>query len=160
MALGDMFLSIEGQKTGKILGESKDAEYPGQIQILGWTWGMTSSASMGSSAGSTKTALSEINISKNVDTASTALMSVMRSNELIKRGVITVRKAGTNPIDYFKITFERARITSHTIGSQAGPELMEQLSIAFEKIEVQYSAQDATGGKKGTSTFAADVTNN
>ena len=158
MALGDMFLYIEGQKTGKILGESKDAVYSGQMHINGWSWGMSSSGSMGGGTGSAKTALSEISISKDVDTASTALMSVMRNNEQIKKGVITVRKAGSKPIDYFKIIFEKARITSHTVGSQSGPELTEQLSIAFEKIEVQYCAQDDSGGAKGASTFTAEVT--
>jgi type VI secretion system secreted protein Hcp len=162
MALGDMFLHIEGQKTGKILGESKDLVYPGQMHINGWSWGMSSSGSMGGAAGPAKTALSEISISKNVDAASTALMSVMRNNELIKKGVITVRKAGSKPIDYFKIVFEKARITSHTVGSQSEsePELTEQLSIAFEKIEVQYSAQDDSGAAKATSSFTAEVIKN
>ena len=160
MALADMFLLIEGQKTGKIKGESKDLVYPEHIQILGWTWGMSSSASMGGGDISAKTALSELHISKNVDTATTALMSVMRNNEVIKKGVLTVRKSGGKPIDYFKLIFERGRITSHTIASQSGPELTEQLSIAFEKIEVQHCAQDDTGAKKAASTFTAEVDRN
>jgi type VI secretion system secreted protein Hcp len=160
MALADMFLLIEGQKTGKISGESKDAVYPGQIQILDWSWGMSSSASMAGTSATNRTALSELSIVKNVDTASTALMSVMRSNEVIKKGVITVRKAGNNPLDYFQIIIEKGRITAYAVGSQTGPVLTEKLSIAFEKIEVHYSAQDDTGGKKATSTFSAQVTNN
>ena len=160
MALEDMFLLIEGQKTGKISGESRDAVYPGQIQVSGWSWGMSSSSSMGGMGASGKAALSELGISKGVDTASTALMSVMRNNEVIKKGVLTVRKAGSKPLDYFKIIFERARITSYSVGSQSGPELTEQLSIAFEKIEVQYCAQDDSGGAKGTSTFTAEVIKN
>ena len=158
MALEDMFLLIEGQKTGKINGESSDAVYSGQIQVNGWSWGMSGSSSMGGMGASSKTALSELSISKSVDTASTALMSVMRNNEVIKKGILTVRKAGSKPLDYFKIIFERARITSYSVGSQSGPDLSEQLSIAFEKIEVQYCAQDENGGKKGTSTFSAEIT--
>ena len=64
MALEDMFLLIEGQKTGKINGESNDAVYPGQIQIAGWSWGMSSSSSMGGMGASSKASLSELSISK------------------------------------------------------------------------------------------------
>lgn len=156
MALADMFLLMEGQRTGKITGESKDAAYAGQIAVTGWSWGM-SSASVGGMSEASRSALSELNIVKEVDTASTALMSVMRNNELIKKGVLTVRKAGSKPLDYFKIVFERARITSYDVGSDGGPELNERLSIAFEKIEVQYFVQDDTGGKKGGSTFMTEV---
>jgi type VI secretion system secreted protein Hcp len=84
----------------------------------------------------------------------------MRTNEVIKKGVLTVRKSGSNPVDYLKIIFEKARITSYSVGSQSGPELTEQLSISFERIEVQYSGQENTGGKKATSSFTAQVTDN
>lgn len=156
MALADMFLLVEGQKTGKIVGESRDAVYPGQMQLSGWAWGMSTSAVVGMNT-LFRTALSELNITKKVDTASTALMSVMRNNELIKKGVLTVRKGGGKPIDYFKVTFERARITAYDVSSDDGPELTERISFAFEKIEIQYFAQDEKGGAKGGSTFMTEV---
>jgi type VI secretion system secreted protein Hcp len=159
MAIADMFLLIEGQKTGKIVGESRDAVYPDQIDLIGWSWGMSTST-VGGMSTSTRTALSELSVVKKVDTASTALMSVMRNNELIKKGVLTVRKAGSKPIDYFTVTFERARITAYDVCSDDGPELTERLSIAFEKIEIQYFAQDDKGAKKGGSTFMTEVTRN
>lgn len=157
MAKSDMFLLIEGQKTGAIKGESADKIYPGQIDIYGWSWGMSSSGAMAGSGGGLKTSLTEIRISKQVDAASTPLMSVMRSGEVIKKAVLTVRKAGTVPIDYFILTVERGRITSYEVGSPGGPELSEQLSIAFEKIDVQYFAQDEKGARKGGSTFNTEV---
>lgn len=157
MAKSDMFLLIEGQKTGAIKGESVDKVYPAQIDVYGWSWGMSSSAALAGSGGGLKTSLSELRISKLVDAASTPLMSVMRSGELIKKAVLTVRKAGTVPIDYFIMTIERGRITSYELGSPSGPELSEQLSIAFEKIEVQHFAQDEKGARKGGSTFNTEV---
>ncbi len=157
MAKSDMFLLIEGQKTGAIKGESVDKVYPAQIDVSGWSWGMGSSGAMAGSGGGLKTSLTEIRISKMVDAASTPLMSVMRSGELIKKAVLTVRKAGTVPIDYFILTIERGRITSYEVGSAGGPELSEQLSIAFEKIDVQYFAQDEKGARKGGSTFNTEV---
>lgn len=157
MAKSDMFLLIEGQKTGAIKGESVDKVYPGQIDVLGWSWGMNSSAAMAGASGGLKTSLSELRIFKSVDAASTPLMSVMRSGELIKKAVLTVRKAGGVQIDYFTLTIERGRITAYEVGAQSGPDLNEQLSIAFEKIEVQYFAQDDKGARKGGSTFGTEV---
>lgn len=158
MSSPDMFLLVEGQRTGAVKGESKDSVYPDQIDVVGWTWGMHSSSAIGGGAGSAaKTALSELRIRKLADTASTALMSVMRNGELIKRAVLTVRKGGGVPIDYFTVTIQQGRITSYEVESQAGPVLSEQLSIAFEKIEVQYFAQDQRGGRKGGSTFSTEV---
>ena len=68
-----------------------------------------------------------------------------------------MRKAGGAQIDYFTLTIERGRITSFEVGSPSGPELIEQLSIAFEKIEVQYFEQNEKGGRKGGSTFNTEV---
>jgi type VI secretion system secreted protein Hcp len=157
MAKGDMFLLIDGQKTGAIKGESADKVYTGQIDVLGWSWGMSSSTAIGGASSGVKTSLSELRIVKAVDAATTPLMSVMRSGEIIKKGVLTVRKAGGTQIDYFTITIERGRITAIEVASQDGPDLTEQMSIAFEKIEVQYFAQDDKGARKGGSTFSAQV---
>jgi type VI secretion system secreted protein Hcp len=157
MAKGDMLLQIEGQKTGAIKGESVDSTYPGQIDVVGWSWGMSSSHALGGAGAGAKTSLSELRISKLVDSASTPLMSVMRSGELIKKAVLTVRKAGGVQVAYFTLTIERGRITSYELGTPSGPEIGEQLSIAFEKIEVQYFAQDDKGARKGGSTFNTEV---
>lgn len=157
MAKGDMLLLIDGQKTGPIKGESADKTYPGQIDILDWSWGMDSASTLGGAGAGSKTSLSSLRIVKAVDTASTPLMSLMRTGELIKKAVLTVRKAGGVQIDYFTLTIERGRITAYEVASHSGPELTERLSIAFEKIEVQYFAQDEKGARKGASAFSTEV---
>jgi type VI secretion system secreted protein Hcp len=157
MASPDMFLLVEGQSTGTVKGESADSVYPGQIDVLGWSWGMSSSAAIGGGGGAVKTALSELRIRKLADTATTALMSVMRNGEVIKRAVLTVRKSGGNPIDYFVVKVEQGRITSYDVESQGGPEVSEQFSIAFERIEVQYYEQAQSGARKASSTFSTQV---
>jgi type VI secretion system secreted protein Hcp len=158
MALPDMYLLIDGQKTGKIKGDSDDALHKDQICISDWSWGMTTSSSMGGMGGAVKTSLSEISFVKYVDTSSTALMSVMRNNETIKKGILTVRKPGGKPIDYFTISFERARISAYSVASKSGVELVEQISIAFEKVEIQHFSLDVNGGRGAGSTFMTEVT--
>lgn len=157
MANSDMFLKLEGQKTGVIKGESHDSAFPNQIDVLGWSWGMSTSSSIGGSGPSGRSSLNELRIRKATDRASTALMSVMRTNEIIKEGVLTVRKAGGVQIEYLTISVRRGRITSFEISGLDGPRLSEELSIAFESIEVEYHEQDKTGAKKGGSSFSAEA---
>jgi type VI secretion system secreted protein Hcp len=157
MANGDMFLSVDGQRTGPIKGGSIDTKRAGEIDVLGFSWGMKAPSSVGGTSAKGRRSLLELRITKGIDSASTALMSVMSTNELVKKAVLTVRKAGGEQIDYFSITIERGRITSLEVGAQGSPAITEELSIAFEKITVDYFGQDPKGGRKGGSTFTDEV---
>ena len=160
MAKGDILLRVEGKSTGTITGESANAAHPGAIDVHEWSWGMSGASALGGSGPASRVALQELRITKSVDRASTALMSVMRTNELIKKATLTVRKSGSSPaIDYLVVTIERGRITAFDIGTAATdePELVERISIAFEKIEISYAAQSSQGARSAASTFTADV---
>ncbi|MFM2059125.1 MAG: hypothetical protein RLY71_3510 [Pseudomonadota bacterium] len=158
MAQGDMFLRVEGSKQGLIKGESSDSVHGGEIDLLSWSWGLDGNAS---SFGQTtaRTTLQELVIHKRVDSASTALMSALRNNEIIKKAVLVARKAGGSaPLEYFKLTMEKARITSVRVhGEDGSPELKEEVRIAFWKVQVEYRPQDGSGGGRGTHTFDAEV---
>jgi len=158
MAKKDIFLMLESTRTGLVRGEVSDPTHDGEMAVENWSWGMSSGSAMGDGKAA-RTALSELRITRWVDAASTGLMSVMRSNELVKRAVLTVRKAGgTAPIDYFVLTIERGRITSYEISTSGDPDtLLESLTIAFEKIEIQYSKQSTKGAKQAASLFSADL---
>lgn len=163
MAKADMFLRLTGQKTGQVRGESDVRGHEGEIEIAGWSWGMSTSGAIAGGGTAARTALSELRVNKHTDSSSTQLMSVMRSNELIKEAVLTVRKAGsTPPVDYFVMTILRGRITSFDIGNATPgmPELTERLSIAFEQIEIAYAGQDEKGAKKAVASFTAQVNTN
>lgn len=159
MANGDMFLKIEGARTGVIKGESNDKTHPDEIEVLGWSWGMRASTAMGAAGNAARSSLESLTVRKMSDTASTALMSVMRNNELLKKAVLTVRKAGATPMEYMVVTLEQARITSFDISSedQSAEKLVEKLAFSFQKISVDYYAQDTTGQRKGGSNFTAET---
>jgi type VI secretion system secreted protein Hcp len=87
-------------------------------------------------------------------------MVALRTNEVIKKAVLTVRKAGgASPVEYLKITLEKARICSVELkGSDKEVEqVVEQVSIGFQKMSVEYLPQDATGGKRGATSFETDI---
>ena len=159
MAQGDMFLKIDGTRQGAIKGEARDAGHKDEIDVLGWTWGMEGNLVHGQAT--TKTAVRELKISKRVDKATTGLMAALRSNEVIKKAVLTVRKAGgKDPVEYYTITLEKGRITSlmQQSGESADPAaLHEEVSIAFSRVAVEYKPQGDDGQFRGATAFEMDI---
>jgi type VI secretion system secreted protein Hcp len=160
MAKADMFLRLEGKSTGLVKGESNVKEHPDEIEISDWSWGMTGSTAMGGTGAAAKSQMHEIRFSKGTDRSTTQLMAVMRTNEQVKKAVLSVRKAGvTPPVEFLQVTVLNGRITSHTIGTQTpgSPELVETFSIAFEEITVTYAPQEGSGSKGAQLIFNARV---
>lgn len=159
MARGDMFLKIDGTRQGPIKGEAADAGHKDEIDVLGWTWGMEGNLIHGQATA--KTSVRELKITKRVDKATTGLMSALRSNEVLKKAILTVRKAGgTTPVEYYTITLEKGRITSlmQRSGDETDPAaLNEEVSIAFSKIAVEYKPQGDDGQFRGGTAFEMDI---
>ncbi len=154
--LGDMFLSIKGARTGPIKGESADKTHVNEIDVLSWSWGMQARASLGGGVATGKASIRELRIVKKVDSASTALMAALRSNELIVKAVLTLRKAGKSPLDYLKITIEQGRVTGLSIEAgdrAAGADVFEDVTFSFNKITVEYTPQGSDGQGKGSMMF-------
>ena len=154
MAIGDMFLKVESARQGVIKGEAVDAKHATEIDVLSWTWGMHAHSAMAGSGKSSKATLDELRVVKRIDSASTALMSTLRGNELVKKATLTVRKAGGEPLEYVKIILQDARITDVSLETHDA-EVVEKVSFAFQRISVQYVPQGADGQARGSMTFEA-----
>jgi type VI secretion system secreted protein Hcp len=155
-----MFLKIDGARQGAIKGEAQDAGHKGEIDVLGWTWGMEGNLIHGQATG--KTSVRELKFIKQVDMATTGLMSALRNNEVIKKAILTVRKAGATekPIEYYSIIMEKGRITSliQQSGNEAGAATInEEVSIAFSKFTVEYKPQGNDGQVRGGTSFEMDI---
>lgn len=156
-----MFLKAAGQRTGEIAGESSDKRFPNQIDIVDWRWEMTAPSAVGG-ARTARTQMGELKLVKYADKASTALMSVMRSNELLSTAVLSIRKAGgTEPLPFYVVTLSQARITSFSVQSglsdQGAPTLIENLSLSFKKVTIDYTVQNAEGAGQGAFSFTGEA---
>jgi type VI secretion system secreted protein Hcp len=154
---GDMFLMVKGAKHGLIKGESQDDQHKGEIEVLSWSWGMQAKASIGGGTATGKATINDLRIVKRVDSASTALMLALRTNEPIQKAVLTLRKAGKGQIEYLKITIEQGRVISlviDTVETASAPDILERVSFSFNKIEVEYVPQGKDGLPQGSMTFA------
>jgi type VI secretion system secreted protein Hcp len=152
VAIADMFLKMHG-----VTGEASDAEHKNEIEVSSWSWGMQASASVADSRAAGKAKLSELHIVKRIDRSSPTLMTFLRGNKPIATAVLTVRKAGKMPLEYFKIELENVRVTSLTAESE-NAELVERVTLGFSKVAVTYTPQDATGAMGGgANVFEADA---
>jgi len=162
MAQSDMFLKVTGQRTGEIRGESNDKTFTNQIEVAAWNWGMKSHTNSGGQA-TGRRQLAELKVVKQVDRSSTAFMAVLSTNEALSAVVLTVRKAGGAgaSLPYFIVKLEKARLSEYTVESElndiGAPVLVEHLSFAFQKITVDYTPQQSTGGGGGATSFTDDV---
>lgn len=160
MPRSDMFLKAVGQRTGAITGESTDRRFAGQIDVVDWSWGMSApSAVNGQRSG--RLLIKELTLVKRADRASTALMSVMRNNEMLSTAVLSVRKAGgADPLPYMTITLDKARIVAFDVQSditlEGAPTLTERIGLHFLSMTVDYVPQDASGAGGGASSVVID----
>ncbi len=143
MAVADYFLKLDG-----IQGESQDKTHKAEVQIESWSWGATQSgsASAGGGMGSGKVQMQDFHFVMHVNKASPKLMLSCAVGEHIKSAILTCRKAGKEQQEYLKVTFTDLMVSSYQVGGSGSNVLpMEQISLNFTKVEVEYKEQKADG---------------
>ena len=165
---GDMFLAVKGARSGAIEGESEDSAHPKEIEVVAWSWGMNqrqvrdvtvgtlATSQVGGKAVVGRANVQELKIFKSIDTASTALMWALRTNEPITSATLTMRKAGTSPLEFLKIVLGDARVSSISLEGGVPPGsvgLVEVVTFAFNKITVDYFGQGKDGQSLGGRSF-------
>ena len=153
---GDMFLSVNGARAGAIKGEAQDAAHANEIDVLSWSWGMQGRSTIGTGQATGRATVHELKIVTRLARATTPLMSALRTNEIITKAVLTVRKSGGSKLEYLKITNEQGRVASIAVegGSpDEGTELFENVSFSFNKITVEYVPQGKDGLPRGSMLY-------
>jgi type VI secretion system secreted protein Hcp len=133
----DMFLKVDGIK-----GESKDSKHPGEIDVLSWSWGMTSSspAGGGGGGGTGRVSFRDLSIGKRIDAATPTLMLSCASGQHIKSALLTARRGGGTALEYLKIRMDVG------VGEPgAGGEVTETVTFNFREVRVDYIGQSDTG---------------
>ncbi|BFG72527.1 Hcp family type VI secretion system effector [Paraburkholderia terrae] len=145
----DVFLKING-----ISGESQDAKHPDDIEVLNWSWKMSQRSSMmtGSGGGAAKATVEDLVFFHNLDRASPNLMSYCLTGRRIPQAVLTMRKAGGVPFDFFRITMSDVIITGVEMTAQH-----EHVRLSFASVRQEYLVQNAQGGSRGVVTGTFDI---
>jgi type VI secretion system secreted protein Hcp len=139
----DMFM-----KVGQIKGESRDKVHKDEFDVLSWSWGVSNSGSaqQGSGMGAGKVNVQDLTFTKYIDKGTPDLLLACCNGKHIDKAVLTVRKAGEQPLEYLLITMEDLIVTNVTPGGAAAADrLTESVSLNFARVKVQYKEQTAQG---------------
>jgi type VI secretion system secreted protein Hcp len=144
MAAVDYFLKIEG-----IEGESSDSKHKGEIDLHSWSWSehQTGAHAAGGGGGAGKVSMADFHFTMNVNNATPKLMLACATGEHIKKATLVCRKAGKEQQEYLTIVMSDLLISSYQTGGSAGSSVvpLDQVSLNFAKIEVEYKPQNADG---------------
>jgi type VI secretion system secreted protein Hcp len=153
-----MFLKI-----GALKAESKDSKHGGEIDVLAWSWGMSNSGSahFGAGAGAGKVNVQDLSFTKYVDKSTPELMLAACNGQHFPEAKLTVRKAGTNPLEYLIITMQEVLITSLSTGGSGGEDrLTENVTLNFAKVKVDYTEQNEKGEAGDKPKMGWDIASN
>jgi len=156
----DIFLKVEGPP---IKGEALDDKHKEEIDVLAWSWGLSNSgnAQTGGGAGAGKVNVGDISVTKYIDKATTDLFLSTCNGQHHETVTLVVRKAGTNPVEYVKITMTQVLVTSLSTGGSGGEDrLTENISLNFAKVKVEYTPQKKDGAADATQTVIWDIAAN
>jgi type VI secretion system secreted protein Hcp len=149
MAVVDYFLKLEG-----VEGESHDAKHKGEIQIESWSFGATNSGtfSYGGGGGAGKVQMQDFHFVMKTNKSSPLLFEKCATGEHIPQAIVTARKAGGDQQDFLKWTFTNLLVSSFQTGGSGSSDVipLDQISLNFQKLEVEYKEQDEKGNLKGS----------
>jgi type VI secretion system secreted protein Hcp len=156
MAAVDYFLQISG-----IEGESTDDKHKGFLDVDSWSWGETQTGShtAGGGAGAGKVSMQDFHFTTRTSKASPKLFLACASGQHLKEAKFVARKAGKAQQEFLTWTFSDLLVSSYqTGGSEAGDMLpLDQVSLNFAKIRIEYKAQKADGSLDAAITAGWDA---
>ncbi len=150
-------------KLTSIEGESKKKGYEKQIDIYDFKFGVSQAASSseGSGGGSAKSDCQDLVLTKLIDKSTPIIFVQSATGTPITEAVMTVRKAGGQALDYLVVTLNDVIVTNVTTGGKAEDErVLEQISLSYAKITIQYKAQNADGTAGATIQKCYNVESN
>lgn len=153
----DYFLKLDG-----IPGESTDATHKGEIDVLAFSWGVSQAGSSGRGVGVSagKAIFEDLLVVARTSKASPKLWQACATGQHLKTAVLVCRKAGKTPLEFLKITLTDVTITSYEIDSSDEELPLDQVALAFAKVETEFVSVDPKGKAQPPVTTGWDLKKN
>jgi len=153
----DYFLKIDG-----IEGESTDNKHAKEIDVDAWSWGESQTGSSvpgGGSGGAGKVSMQDFSFVMKFNKASPKLMLACATGKHIKSARLAVRRAGQGQQDYLTFAFLDVLVSSYQTGGTEASGLVpiDQVSLRYAKIEVEYKTQKPDGSLVVAGQFKYDL---
>jgi len=145
-------------KLGDIKGESLDSKHKDEIEVLSFSWGLTTTPTVGSGsgAGAGKPAFNELSIVHKVDKSSPSLMSACATGKHLPEATITQRKAGNEQHEYLIIKMNDVLVSRVVSGGGSDP-ASESVSFTFSKVAFEYRPVKPDGTLDASIHFKYDL---
>jgi len=146
-------------KLGDIKGESLDAKHKDSIEVLSFSWGVTSTGGLGTSgaAGGGKASFQDLAFTHPIDRASPDLLRACATGEHLKEATITHRKAGKGQQEFLIVKMNDVIITGVTHGGTGEGGSTESVTLAFAKVALEYRRQKPDGTLDAGAFFKYDI---
>jgi type VI secretion system secreted protein Hcp len=100
--------------------------------------------------GAGKVQMQDFHFVMRVNKSSPKLMLACATGEHIKTAILICRKAGKEQQEYLKVTFTDMLVSNYQTGGSAGDVVpMDQISLNFSKVEIEYKEQKPDGSLGG-----------
>lgn len=153
----DYFLKLDG-----IPGESRNTKHRGEIELQSFSWGeVHPRAHAGSGAAAGRVTLQDLVFVARFSKASPKLMLACAAGTRIPTAVLTAQRSGRAAQDFLVYTMTDVFVSSYQTGGVEradGP--VDQVSLSFGKITVEYRAQKPNGSLEPAISAGWDVKRN
>jgi len=148
-------------KLGDIKGESLDDKHKDEIEILSWSWGVSNTASAGGlkgvGIGAGRPTFHDLSFTHKIDKASPVLMQACATGVHLKEATITHRKAGKGQQEFLIFKMNDVIVTGVSDSDSAEGDGVENVSLTFAKVAVEYRPQKADGSLDASVFFKYDL---
>ncbi len=141
----DMFLNVDG-----IDGESVDKAHKNEIDVLAYSLGFSNSGTThgggGGGGGTGKVNAQDLAVTVYYSKASIKLFTAVCKGTHIPTVTLTLRRAGTVPVEFLVIKMEEVLVSSESQGGSGGEDrTTENFTFNYAKITFAYTGVDAQG---------------
>jgi len=148
------FIKIEG-----IDGASVASKHKGEIDVLSFSWGIKNETATGGpgGGGAGKAVVTDFSFTKEISGDSPELFVSVCTGEHHKEAVLLVEGVGADvkgKAGYYKVVFNDVLISSVSLAGQDNSVPMEQVSLSFSKVSMEFRDGSGAGGKAASCDFS------
>lgn len=151
-----IYLKLDGAT-----GECQKAKHDGEIELLGFEWGIENTSTMTSGKGTAAGVCTpkEVTVTKEIDSSTTAILGRCATGDPFVEAIIYVERASKGEtVTALAITLKNAFVSEYRVNdsSQSGlPE--ETITMSFEDLMFEYTAQEGTSAAGTTIPFGFNI---
>jgi type VI secretion system secreted protein Hcp len=151
-------------KFSEVRGDCAIKGHEGEVSIVSWSWGTSSSAAghVGGGSGSGKAQIQDLKITKAVDSSSPKFVEALLSGKQMRSGTISVQLPGNASSRFIQINLRDVIVTSVKVtDAGAGSAIpLEEITLSFGWIEYIVTPMDRSGRPGAAVTVKYDVKTN